>query len=128
MALTGCIGAAPDGRILAVNKGRKISVWVVAVIAFVVLFEVNFGAGNAGGRQVPDPEIEAAFEACYAEKDQEIHATAFATIDNPDVQKEFITSNRARAVAACRELHPERLVTVDEDGGSLPVRLTPRFW
>ena len=96
------------------------------MIGFFVLFEVDVGAD--GDERTPDPLVEAAFDACYAEKDDEIHTTAFGTIDNPDVQKEFITSNRARAVAECRELHPERLITVEKENAVFGVSLTPRFW
>ena len=98
----------------------------IAAVSFFVLFEVHFVTGADG--QIPDPEIEAAFDACYAGKDDEIHTTAFGTIDNPDVQKEFITANRARAVAECRELHPERLINVENQDGFFGVKLTPRFW
>ena len=103
------------------NKRSIISGLAVLIVGVFVLFEVDIRVGAGDDAQVPNPAVEAAFDACYAEKDDEIHTTAFGTIDNPDVQKEFITSNRARAVSECRALHPERLITVDNEDGFLDV-------
>ena len=103
---------------------------ILALVVVFVLFEVNFVFDVAGSveRQVADPGVEAAYDDCYQKKDDEIHTTAFGTIDNPDVQKEFITSSRARAAAECRALHPESIITVEEPARFNLVDLTPRFW
>lgn len=62
--------------------------------------------------QVPDPEQQARYEACFAERDRQIHKQAFDTIDNPDVQREFISMQRDRARTDCREHYPEAMITI----------------
>lgn len=106
------------------------SAFFLLIVGIFILYEVDFIFDIAGASQtqVADPAIEAAYEQCYAEKDDEIHATAFGTIDNPDVQKEFITSNRAQAATECRTLHPESIITIEDPGRFNLVDLTPRFW
>jgi hypothetical protein len=110
--------------------GKAISILVFALVVVFILFEVNFVLDLGGSQEleVPDPEVEAAYDACYREKDDEIHKTAFGTIDNPDVQREFITSSRARAAAECRQEHPERTITVEMSSSFNLVDLEPRFW
>jgi hypothetical protein len=127
---SGCTARLPDGRIRRVNIGKVIRALILALVVVFVLYEVNFvfDAAGAGNQQIPDPEIEAVYDACYRQKDDEIHATAFGTIDNPDVQKEFIASSRARAADECRRLHPERLITVAEPPRSGFIEIKPRFW
>lgn len=113
-----------------VNKRSIISSLLVVFVATIVLFEVHFvfDIGGSMTARIADPEIEAAFDDCYAKKDEEIHTTAFGTIDNPDVQKEFITSSRARAVNECRALYPETMIDVETPARFNIVDLTPRFW
>ena len=102
-----------------------------AVIAItLLLYEVRlaFEFALPAETAVADPAQEARYAECYAAKDDEIHRTAFGTIDNPDVQKEFITSNRARAARECRNEYPEQTITT-----SMPLRfnlvdLEPRYW
>ncbi len=77
------------------SKARKISAVLIAVVLLLVLFEASVSPSIT--REVADPAAEARYAACWQEKDDEIHDTAFGMIDNPDVQKEFITSNRARS-------------------------------
>jgi len=105
------------------SKARKIIAALFAVAVLPVLFEVSVLPPTTRG--VVDPAVEARYAACYQEKDDGIHDTAFGTIDNPDVQKEFIISSRARAAAECRALFPESITTVEEPGG---FSLRPRFW
>jgi hypothetical protein len=113
-----------------VKKGSIISALAIVLVGVIALFDVDLVFDIAGPveSQIADPETEARYEACYAEKDHEIHATAFGTIDNPEVQKEFITSNRVRAAAECRALYPETIITVEEPARFKLVDLTPRFW
>jgi hypothetical protein len=80
-----------------------------------------------GEMSVPDPVVEEAYAKCYREKDDQIHTIAFGTIDNPDVQKEFISSNRARANRECRELHPQAMISVSEPARFNLIDLRPRF-
>ena len=63
-------------------------------------------------RQQADPAQEARFDECFAQRDAGIHEAAFATIDNPDVQREFIATERDKARAACRKQFPQRLQTI----------------
>lgn len=96
----------------------KKAVWIgiLALAAFNMLFEVRFDFefSLAGQSRELDPEQEARYEACFAERDKEIHATAFGTIDNPDVQKLYISNHRDEAAEECREQFPEQWITVDE--------------
>ena len=126
----GCFRAATDGKIRGVKKRRIIAALAVVLAGLFLLFDVDFVLDVSGSREsrIADPAIEAQYEACYAARDDEIHATAFGTIDNPDVQKEYITSNRARAAAECRALHPESIMTVVEPARFNLVDLAPRFW
>ncbi|MDZ7767986.1 MAG: hypothetical protein U5K38_02380 [Woeseiaceae bacterium] len=77
--------------------------------------------------QVPDPEQEARFEACYAERDRRIHQQAFDTIDNPDVQREFISMHRDRARVECRQRYPRRAMMVRRPFRINLFDLQPRF-
>lgn len=97
------------------NWKKAAWIGVLALIAINVLFEVHFDVEFAWPGQVrePDPEQEARYEDCFAERDRQIHATAFGTIDNPDVQKLYISNNRDEARAACREQFPEKWITVE---------------
>lgn len=110
---------------------RRIS-WVLlaGAIVTVVLFDVNtvFEVALSGESSIPDPAIEEEYARCFRERDDEIHATAFGTIDNPDVQKEFIASNRERAARECRDRHPETMITVREPARFKIFDLQPRFW
>ena len=92
------------------------SVWALlgASVAFLVLFDVEFEVSLPKEAVMPDPEQEARYASCYAARDEAIHDEAFGTIDNPDVQKIYISNNRALAAEECRVRFPERSVTVSE--------------
>jgi len=113
-----------------VKKGRIISGLSLVFVGMFVLFDVDFVFDLAGPseRQIADPETEAGYEACFAARDHEIHETAFGTIDNPEVQKEFITSNRVRVAEECRARYPEKIITVEEPAHFNLAELKPRFW
>jgi len=110
--------------------GKLIWFLALAGIFTFVLFEVNFvlDFGENEMKEAPDTAAELAFENCYLKKDDEIHATAFRTIDNPDVQKEFISSNRAVANSECREQYPRVMVPAEQKSGFNLIDLQPRFW
>jgi hypothetical protein len=112
------------------NIGKAIWLLALAGIITILLFEVNFVLDFGGSvvRQIPDPAVESEYKRCYEEKDNRIHETAFGTIDNPDVQKEFISSNQARAAAECRALYPEVMIPTEESADFNLVDLKPRFW
>ena len=113
-----------------VTIGRAIGVLVLAGVIFFALFDVDFVFCFAWptDAEIPDPGVEAAYQRCYEAKDREIHARAFGTIDNPEVQKEFITSNRLRAARECRSQFPGKLVTEHEPLRFNLVDVAPRFW
>lgn len=112
------------------KRKHLILITLAALVGTFVLFDVRFRYEFAlpATLTTNDPEVEARFSACFTEKDDEIHARAFGTIDNPDVQKEFITSNRAIARRECRELYPAREMTTETPFRFNLVDLQPRFW
>ncbi len=94
-------------------KTSLIIVAGAALAGIVLLFDVDWAPEFALPRDVvaDDPAQEARYAACFAARDAGIHARAFATIDNPDVQKEFIAMQRDAAQSACRERFPRQTVT-----------------
>ena len=97
---------------------RKLTMYVVvfAFVALIVLFEVtvNVKFSLPGDKRVIDAEQEALYAACYTGRDRQIHAVAFGTIDNPDVQKLYISNNRAEAAAECRRQFLQQWTTIAE--------------
>jgi len=110
---------------------RKSLIWIglAGLAAVIALFDVrfNFEFSLPTESSQPDADQEARFDACYAARDKEIHDVAFGTIDNPDVQKLYISNNRADAVKTCRQQFPEQLTTVKEPFRFNLVDLTFRF-
>ena len=100
------------------------------MVAVFLLYDVRFVLDfePAGERQIPDPDVEAAYRACYQSKDDEIHGIAFGTIDNPDVQKEYISSNQAIAARECRQKYPQVMLSERTPFRFNLVDLEPRFW
>ena len=88
---------------------------VAAGVALIALFEVevDYRFTWPHTEERPDPQQEARYEACVERRDQEIHAEAFARIDNPDVQREIIYRRMQEAKQRCRESHPLRMTTVE---------------
>lgn len=78
--------------------------------------------------QVPDPDVEAEYGRCYEERDAAMHRAVFDAIDNPDVQKEMISTNREKIARECRQRFPEQMITVDKEVATNLVNLKPRFW
>ena len=112
------------------NIGKKIGLVVVLGISTFVLFDVSFpfDISLSHETEMPDPSVEAEYTRCYQEKDEDMHEVAFGTIDNPDVQKEFISTNRERIARECRQAIPEQLITIEEPSRFNLVDLKPRFW
>jgi len=103
-----------------------IAALIIVLLLFDVSVDVQFSLPSE--EKQTDLEQEALFAACYEKRDAEIHRTAFATIDNPDVQKEFINTNRERATANCRRSFP-----MTETTATTPLRINlldfePRYW
>ena len=95
-----------------------------------MLFEVrlplNFARIEAV--QAPDPDVEAEFWRCYEERDEAMHRAVFGAIDNPDVQKEMISTNRENIARECRQRFPEEMIRVERAVATNLVDLKPRFW
>jgi len=104
--------------------------FAVAIVLLVILYDVqlNFMISLPGEIEHIDAEQEALYSRCYEVRDQQLHDTAFGTIDNPDVQKEFINTSRARAASECREEHPQQLVVVRQPFRLNLFDLQPRYW
>lgn len=107
-----------------------IGVFIAAIAVLFGLFDVQWAFELALPRDVmtPDPAVESAYQACFAARDHDIHSNAFGTIDNPDVQREFITANRAVAERECRAASPETMITVRQAGRFNLLDLEPRYW
>lgn len=99
------------------------------VVVVFLLFDVSFDPVLRLPAEVekPDPAREALFAACLEARDREIHRRAFATIDNPDVQREYITAHRETAREDCRREFPVRTTTVREPFRFNLIDLEPRF-
>lgn len=87
---------------------------IVAGVLMLWLFDVSLNLQFAltADTQQPDARQETLYRSCFAKRDTRIHERAFAEIDNPDVQREFIASERDAARTACRAEFPERWQTV----------------
>lgn len=101
-----------------IEMSRKQAIWIGVAILTVcfVLFEISFDfqfSLPVEARQL-DAQQEARYDACFSERDKEIHRVAFGTIDNPDVQKLYISNNRDLAAKECRALFPEQWKVIDE--------------
>jgi len=88
---------------------------VAAGAVLIALFEVDvdYRFTRPHTEERPDPQQEARYEACVERHDREIHAEAFARIDNPDVQREIIYRRMQEAKQLCRKAHPLRMTTVE---------------
>ncbi len=64
--------------------------------------------------EMPDADQEYRFEGCVDEMDRLIHSKTFGSIDNPDVQREILLTEKERAIRECRVLFPEKRVTITE--------------
>lgn len=94
---------------------RHVAAFLAITLLLLPLFfeiSVNPVFELPGDVRVPDPEQESRFEGCLEERDRQIHKEAFDTIDNPDVQREFISMHRDQARAECRERYPEVMITI----------------
>ena len=103
---------------------------VILTVAVFALFDVsvNFKFSMPHEKEQADAEQEARYQACYDERDAIIHRIAFGTIDNPDVQKEFIFSSRARAATECRTENPQQMVKVSKPFRFNVFDFSARLW
>jgi hypothetical protein len=117
--------------VTASNFSSRIVTLIIMLLAVVlVLFDVafKFEFSLPVVTEQNDASQDSRYQACYDERDAEIHHTAFGTIDNPDVQKEFIISGRAHAAAECRDEYPAQTKTVSTPFRFNLIDLDARFW
>lgn len=109
---------------------RSSALMIAAVVTVLLLFDISVDVefGLPGEERRPDLEQEARFADCFRKRDAEIHEIAFGTIDNPDVQKEFINTNREHATAECRSSFPATEVIVTTPFHMKLLDFEPRYW
>ncbi len=109
---------------------KFIATTAVCLFLIVVLFEISWVQNGADGsaHEIPDPSVETRYENCYAMRDDLMHREAFGTIDNPDVQREFISANRAVIAAECRAEFPQKMIAVEHEDPATSIEFKPRFW
>jgi len=90
--------------------------------------QINFVFSLPGEIEQLDSAQEALYMQCFESRDKQIHDTAFGTIDNPDVQKEFINTSRADAVSECRDKYPQQWVTISQAFHLNIIDLRARYW
>ena len=104
---------------------------IALLVALVItLYDVrpDFVFSLPGENEHIDPAREALFAQCYELRDEQLHDTAFGTIDNPDVQKEFINTSRERAASDCRNEFPQEWVTIRQPFRLKLIDMHPRYW
>ena len=112
-------------------NSKNITIFVaLSVIILVVFFDIDWvlDFGTVSQIETRDPAVEAEFENCYAEKDDAMHRVVFGTIDNPDVQREYISTQRALIREECRSSFPLEIIRVEQETEFNFVDLRPRFW
>jgi len=92
---------------------KALSIGTAALCLLLILFDVtvDFQFSMPQEVEIADATQEARYQACVDERDAEIHQIAFSTIDNPDVQREYLSTHKDKAKAACRLEHPEQMTT-----------------
>ncbi len=99
------------------------------LVVTLILFDVDVNPKFSMPRDVEtlDLKQESLFGDCVDEKDRIIHAETFGAIDNPDVQREILVTEKERASRKCRELFPESRVTTSEPFHFNLIDLTFRY-
>ena len=94
---------------------KLLSIAALAAVIVLLLFDVDVNPRMSlpGETEAIDPEQEARYEACVEEQDRIVHGETFAAIDNPDVQREVLTTRKSEAKRECRERYPERTTVVE---------------
>lgn len=92
---------------------KVLLIGAAALCLLLILFEVTVDFQFSMPREVAivDDAQENQYQACVDERDAEIHRIAFSTIDNPDVQREYLSTHKDKAKEACRLEYPEQLTT-----------------
>jgi hypothetical protein len=113
-----------------VHARMTIGTIVLLVAIVITLYDVkpDFVFSLPGEIEQIDPAQEVLFAQCYELRDEQIHDLAFGTIDNPDVQKEFINTSRGRATSECRNKYPREWVTIRQPFRLKLFDMHPRYW
>ena len=108
---------------------KALFIVVAALLLLLIFFEVSidFQFSMPQEVEVVDTVQEAQYQACVDGRDAEIHEIAFSTIDNPDVQREFLSTHKDKAKVACRLEYPERTTTAMQSFRFRLVELEYRF-
>ena len=102
---------------------------VVTVLIFAIYdMQIEFAFSLPGEIEQLDSAQETLYMQCFESRDKRIHDTAFGTIDNPDVQKEFINTSRADAASECRDQYPQQWVTIPQAFHLNIIDLRARYW
>lgn len=91
---------------------RVVLLFLFALLIIVAVYRMRQNSAGPGDSfsqpsEAGDSRKEALFRECVAERDREIHSKAFAAIDNPDVQREILATEKERAIRECRENYRE---------------------
>lgn len=91
---------------------RVVPLFLIAlllIIAAYLVWQNSAGPGDFNKQQIEaaDPRAEELFRDCVAERDRKIHKRTFSAIDNPDVQREILATEKERAIRECRDKYPE---------------------
>lgn len=96
---------------------KKIAVLPAIILLIVLLlFDVRLDFQFSMPREVVelDAAVETRYTQCVELRDKEIHRVVFATIDNPDVQREYLATQKDKAKAECRSKFPAHEITVQQ--------------
>ena len=91
---------------------RVVPLFLIALLVIIAVYLLRQNSDGPGDSQTQpiesaDSRQEALFRECVAERDREIHSKTFSTIDNPDVQREILATEKERAIRECREKYPD---------------------
>ncbi len=91
---------------------RAIPLYLIALLLVIAAYLVCQDSAGPGDSSLQPIEAarsqqQAMFRECVTRRDSEIHSKTFSTIDNPDVQREILATEKERAVRECREQYPD---------------------
>ena len=112
------------------HRKKTLGMFAVVTVLVFALYDVQikFAFSLPGEIEQLDSARETLYRQCFESRDKQIHDTAFGTIDNPDVQKEFINTSRADAANECRDKYPQQRITVPQEFHLNIIDLHARYW
>jgi hypothetical protein len=84
---------------------KKAATWIAIVLLVLAagwLLLPRSSDDHANPEAAKSPQ-QMLYEECVAARDREIHEKTFATIDNPDVQREILATQKEIAKRECRD-------------------------